>query len=132
MREDTNRASRGRLVLALGSSASLLLVFALAGNALRQGCAAPRQWTVMMHVLPTAELAARWRAMREKVQTLVAPARARLAKGNLAGAETLLREAIAVDAHEAQTWLLLAEACERQGKLDKALEAYHALLLPQG
>ena len=43
-------------------------------------------------------------------------------------AETLFRKAVAIQPENSAARLLLAEVCERQGKLEEALEAYHALV----
>jgi len=43
-------------------------------------------------------------------------------------AEKLFRKAIVVQPHNPLAWLLLAEACERQGKLEEALDAYHTIV----
>ena len=42
-------------------------------------------------------------------------------------AETLFRKALAVQPENDEAWRLLADVCERQGKLEEALQAYYTL-----
>ena len=42
-------------------------------------------------------------------------------------AESLFRKAVTVQPENSEAWLLLAEVCERQGKLQEALQAYYTL-----
>lgn len=61
-----------------------------------------------------------------------AEARTALDHGDYAKAESILRRALAIDRTDAQSWVLLADVCERQGKTDDAIQAYRAMIYSQG
>lgn len=74
------------------------------------------------------EAETRWRAQESKERPLVNGGRQALTKGRYDEAEGLFRKALAIQPQDAETWLLLADVCEKQGKQTAALNAYHELV----
>ncbi len=67
-----------------------------------------------------------------QVDAIRTEAKPALDRGDYAKGEAILRRALAVDKTDAYSWVLLADACEHQGKTDAAIQAYRAMIYSQG
>ena len=79
-----------------------------------------------------------WRAAQaladkqESIRPIVQNGEISLAQGRYADAEALFRKALAIFPQDAESLLLLADVCERQGKDAVAIKAYNTLVYSQG
>jgi Flp pilus assembly protein TadD len=119
-------------------SAALLLGLSVMAVALQLGVSAKwapgragHQPEVVIHdVNPSAIGVAR--ATEQRVAPLLRNGYGLLAKGQFGDASSSFRQALGIDRTCARAWLGLAEACERQGKDDDAIQAYRAMIYSKG